>query len=533
LDGFEQLRGPARSRALELANTAAAAGAGQWKILLTVQPYDWGETRQALLDVGIRDVQRVDFGNPDPREVLAELRGVSGVEALFRRRELQLILCNLTTLHWVIRTEQKRRFETDKVWVGEVELIEWIWNHWVGEADDRHARDAVLFHLGEVEGERISGAVPLNSLDLDQLRLIGEFERQGVLRVTDSAVLFSHDLVGDWARLRSLVAAADQVVARIREKAGTPRWSRAIRLYGQRLVERDDNLAAWKETAAKLSGEDPQAKLASDLFLDGMIFAANADTLLERVWPELMAKQAEILRRLLERVRHVATVPDRRFQVEVAAEDADLAAVWFRIPNPLYWMPLLRVLARHADEVAFEGVFGAANVCELWLRTMPVGLPGRREAGMVALALAQEIQGRRAEGVEFIGEAGKVIFEALLYATPEFPEAVSEIALALAGRRPEGEAVRERRARTPRACCRGTPKREREGRTRDTPTADPAPTYVSLRFLGAVDRSRAGRTEAGSPGWVSHGRLGVERDPECGFGTSCCGSRTVAGRIAG
>ena len=72
-----------------------------------------------------------------------------------------------------------------------------------------------------------------------------------------------------------------------------------------------------------------------------MIFAANAEVLLERVWPELMANKAEILRGLLERMRHVATVPDWRFQEEMPAEDADLAAAWFRIPNPLYWLPLL------------------------------------------------------------------------------------------------------------------------------------------------------------------------------------------------
>lgn len=474
LDGFEQMRGPARSRALELAKTAAAAGQGHWKILLTVQPYDWAETRQALLDVEIRDVPRVDFGKPDPKEVLAKLHGVSGVEVLFRRRELQPILCNLTTLHWVIRTEQKRRFATDKVWVGEVELIEWIWKHWVGEADDRHARDAILYRLGEIEGERISGAVPRNDLDFDQLRLIGEFERQGVLRVTDSAVLFSDDLVGDWARLRSLIVAGDQAATRVREMAGTPRWGRAIRLYAQSLVERDDNLASWKAIVATLSGENPQEKLASDLFLDGIILAANAETLLDRVWQELIADKAKILRRLSERVRHVATLPDWRFQQEMPDEDADLAAVWFRFPRPLYWMPLLRVLAGHADEVAREGVFGAAAICELWLRTMPVGLPGRREAGIVALALAQEFQGRRAEGVVFVGEAGKVVFEALLYAAPEFPGAVSEVALELAGRRVEGEAMRERRARAAEDRQKEREKSEPEVRRR----RKPPPTFL-------------------------------------------------------
>lgn len=379
LDGFEQLRGAARSRALELARVAATAGAEQWKILLTVQPYDWSESRQALLDVGIREVRLVDFSNPPLKELLAKLRGVSGIDSLLLRRELQPILRNLTTLYWVIRTEQKRRFESDKVWVGESELIEWIWAQWMGEESDRLARDAVLCHLGEIEGERISGAVPRNASKFDELGVIADLDREGVVRVTDSAILFSHDLVGDWARLRSLIVAGDKAAARIREKAGTPRWSRAIRLYAQRLVERDESLASWKAVVATLSGEHPHEKLASDLFLDGMIFAANAELLLERVWPELMAKKAEILRGLLERMRHVATIPDWRLQEEMPAEDADLAAAWFRIPNPLYWLPLLSVLARHAEELAREGVFGAAALCELWLRTIQWGFHEERK----------------------------------------------------------------------------------------------------------------------------------------------------------
>src|SRR5262249_50868991 len=154
----------------------------------------------------------------------------------FRRIELQPILSNLATLDWVIWAERKRAFKSVKTWVGETELIEWIWSQWVGDETDRHVRDAVLFHLGEVEGERISGAVPLNTLNSDQLHVVGQFEQ--VLRVTESAVRFSHDLIGDWARLRSLVAGGEEASGQIRIRAGIPRWSRAIRLYAQRLVER-------------------------------------------------------------------------------------------------------------------------------------------------------------------------------------------------------------------------------------------------------------------------------------------------------
>src|SRR3984957_7896840 len=67
---------------------------------------------------------------------------------------------------------------------------------------------------------------------------------------------------------------------------------------------------------------------------------------------------------------------------------------------------------------------------------MPVGMPGRTEAGTLALEVAKEAQGRTAEGLHFSGK-DKVIYEALLSAAPEFPDEVAQIALELCGRRDE------------------------------------------------------------------------------------------------
>jgi len=447
LDAFEQLGGEARARALELSRIVTDHGSGQWKILLTVQPDAWIDMRRALLDAGIKKVDRRDFGPPKSTEVFGKLATAPGVARLFQRPELRPILCNLATLNWVVQADRERRLVSDRAWIGETELIDWIWKQWLGKSTDKHLRDAVLRQLGETEGERISGAVPLDSIDDGQLNAVGVLEKARILRVTESALKFSHDLAADWARLRSLVVSGDVAATRIRQKAGTPRWSRAIRLYAQRLVERDEGLSGWKAFVAGMSGDSPDDKIASDLFLDGILFAANAESLLEHIWGDLIADSADTLRRLLRRIVRVGTVPDFRFQEEMPAEDADLAAVWFRIPNPLYWMPFLRTMAQHAEDIAREGVFEAATVCELWLRIMPLDFPGRKEAAKVALGIAREVQGRRAEGMTFVRNADRMQYEALLYAAPEYPAEVSQTALELCGRLAESEAVRERAIR--------------------------------------------------------------------------------------
>jgi hypothetical protein len=102
------------------------------------------------------------------------------------------------------------------------------------------------------------------------------------------------------------------------------------------------------------------------------------------------------------------------------------------------------VMARHAEDVAKGTLIPAAEACTLWLRTMPLQMPGRTEAAAVALALAKEMQGLIAEDVLFI-EVDQVVCEALLYAAPEFPEEVSQIALELARRRDEPEHATKRR----------------------------------------------------------------------------------------
>jgi hypothetical protein len=131
---------------------------------------------------------------------------------------------------------------------------------------------------------------------------------------------------------------------------------------------------------------------------------------------------------------HVASFPDWRISGLKDAKLAEHYEAWFRIPQPLYWIPVLHVLNGHAKDVVKHALIRASEICALWLRTMPLGMPGRKDAGALALELAKEAQGLVAEGMHF-GDKDKVIYEALLSAAPEFPDEVGQVALELCGRR--------------------------------------------------------------------------------------------------
>lgn len=437
IDGFEQFEGDARRRALELIGTVREEGFVGWKLIVTCQPQSWESVQDALVETGIPDVRPVGFTAPNLlHEVLPSVQDLPGLRVLLLRSELQPILRNLVVMDWVLRADVAQRFPASRTWIGEAELIEYIWSRWIGESSMAVARDWLLRTLGQREGEKLSGAAHIDTIPQDQYPLLGTLAHEGLIRVSGPSVQFVHDLMGDWARFRVLVFAGNEAAQRIKAVVPIPRWSRAIRLYSQSLAEKGGGLDLWKSMAVLLAGNDAEAQLASDLFLDGLLFAANSESLLEQVWPDLIADKGQILHRLLKRLLYVASLPDWRFRGLVDPKHAEQSEVWFRIPHPLYWHPVLCVLSRHPKDVAEYALLQAAEVCALWLRTMPDGMPGRREASLLALELAKETQGRIAEGMHF-SEKDQVVYEALLSAGKECPEEVTQISLELCARRDE------------------------------------------------------------------------------------------------
>jgi hypothetical protein len=438
IDGLERFEGDARRRAIELARAVKEEGFDGWKVILTCQPQSLASALDALTEAGISDAHRVDFEKPKLAEILDAVQIVAALRPLLLRLELQPILRNLMVLDWVLRADIAQRFSASRPWIGETEVIDSIWDRWAGPGSMSLSRDSLLRTLGQREGEKLSGAVHVDSFSANELPLLGEFAQQGLIRVNQPSVRFAHDLMGDWARYRILKFAGNDAPEKSKTLAQIPRWSRAIRLYAQSLAEHGEGLEKWKAASIQLAGEDAESKLVSDLFLDGLLFAANSISLLEQVWPDLIADKGQILHRLLKRLVHVASFPDWRISGLKDAKLAEQYEAWFRIPQPLYWIPVLYVLERHAKDVAKHALIQGSEVCALWLRTMPTGMPGRKEAGALALELAKEAQGLVAQGMHF-GDKDKVIYEALLSAAPEFPDEVAQIALELCGRRDEPE----------------------------------------------------------------------------------------------
>lgn len=477
IDALEKFEGGALSRAVELFRALHEVSFTGWKVVISGHLQSWEKAQRILLEQRITDFVKSDLELPSISAIRNAVQNIPGIGTLLLRTELHQILRNLTLLDWVLKTNVVQSLSNDSErGIGETGLINMIWEHLIHK-DRMLQRDRLLRELGQHEGEKLSGAVSVDSIkDVQLLDLLQDLANEDLVRIDLPSVRFTHDLIGDWARFRMLSSLNGGSLTRIRSLVQIPRWNRAIRLYAQSLLEGKVDLAEWRKAMADLDAPDAESKVTKDLFLEALIFAADPMPLLEAVWQDLIADNGKLLNRLMDRLLFVASFPDPRLRSFAPEEDAEASESWFRIPMPLYWIPALFVFSIHADDVARVALKKGAEVCALYLRNMPTEMPGRKQAAYLALVLAHELQDQVAAW-PYSGREGKVVYEAMLFGAGEDPDSIAQVALEIAGRRPEPDHAIERRERAEDEAA------ERESRRRKEHPEEYQQREASLRAM--------------------------------------------------
>ncbi|HEY4034184.1 MAG TPA: ATP-binding protein [Ktedonobacteraceae bacterium] len=368
------------------------------------------------------------------------------------RPELCPLLTNLKILDWVIRVSQSGK-ALDNTILSLTTLIDWLWAYWVeGDDSDNLARAQLLKRMAILEAETLYTSVAPGQLGHAEQHTLHALIKSDLLRRRDERLSFSHDLLGDWARMKVLVEQEPTASTAHRDRAATPRWHRAVRLYGQRLLEKSSSGDQWwHESLRQLDDGSETGQILRDLLLESLFVANNAAELLERVWPVLASNNGELLARLLDRFLFTATLPDSyRLSFVKTPEMAVRLEYAFRRPFWPYWGPVLTFLYAHREEIVRITPIPAAKVCSMWLEKMPIkdsngqSILWRQEAAKLAIAIACELQARDEEDNPFGNSQDQVVYEALLYAAPDLSEEVSTLCLELAQRRDLSPAIQAR-----------------------------------------------------------------------------------------
>jgi hypothetical protein len=433
VDGAEAISSAEGYRNLAALVRALRVGSDNspWHLVVTCQQEAWNRVLFDIREiigtstlftsftlVGVTDSQLDELCEEFPQ--LLPLRLQRDLRGLLTRPKILDVAAKLLT--------EEDGAEATK-WVGESSLSNWFWEREIAKGPSAVVRSQALMSVAEQQADRLTPDVTISTLPpgVDELRV------DRILVLHDDKVRLQHDLYGDWARLRIIRNNADDLVKFLQHKLLSPFWNRSVRLYGVYLLEQHKDTAPWKAAVDALG--EATGGLGQDLLLEAVFFAANPAPLLEALWPHIAEENGNLLRRMLARFLFAATVPN---QLYMSLADSPLdevhQATIERLPYWPQWLPVIRILHQHQEEVIHLVPAEVAAITERWLRFVPTDWQYRREAAELAIALAHDLMAHEWEFRYAEDDLFKTAFKAVLAAINELPEQVSELALRAAGR---------------------------------------------------------------------------------------------------
>lgn len=403
-------------------------------VIITSQQQEWARVGERLAARNaIVDWQIVPIESFSDQELVRVLEAFPALRDVAHRGRLTGVLRSPKVLDTILQAMLSGAIDQSEPLTGaESGFAKWFYERLAcGSGSGRASRGAFVMRLAELQGDRLQSQTPLTELDPGALDHLDELDRDGVCGQRDGRVRFAHDLYGDWIRHQVLVAHDADRPAYVRARLTFPLWHRAIRLHALSLLDTNDG-DAWRSEMQRLAGEE--LGLLHDLFLEAPLFAADPRPALERVWPILLEDEGRLLRRLLARFLHVATVPHPGAVEAISSVAEDLStqvAATHRLPYWPLWLPLLSTLSDHAEEVLSLAGDDVARIADLWLRWTPEDWPLRDQAATLAIAVGHHVLAEKHAGLHSADEHEARAWRAVLAAARERRQDVVEISAAL------------------------------------------------------------------------------------------------------
>jgi hypothetical protein len=439
LDGLDRLYADVSLRTVATLLKSASGGpqATKWRLVAVCQSQEWPRVLEGLQRAGAPLTPWLihEAAGVQP-EALRPVRDVvPSLARLLLQPQVGSLLTNLKLLDLVVRRLVGGTHIDASGWVGESSVAEWFWTAEVDRGPDRLARGQFVRGLAQVQADQLVASVAVDALDASSLIAAQSLTNDQLLvQVDGDSIAFAHDLYGDWARLRVLLNHRDNLAAFIQTRHESPLWHRALRLLGIHLLEREHGIAQWRALLASFNGTS--LTVVRDLLLEAPAFSMNAGPLLQSIFPDLVAGDGELLRRLLTRFLAFATVPDERTQeiARAVGMDANAARAAYRRPHWPYWLDVIAVLHTNRVEASRVASSELAKVVEMWLEFVPPGSARRSEATDLAVLLGQTAVDSR-DDYRNRDERG-LFYKCALMAAPERPDEVALLAKTAAERIP-------------------------------------------------------------------------------------------------
>lgn len=396
-----------------------------WRVLVLCQAEAWERVQLELIRHFGRPIswESISLSLMSLDDLRPAWQAFPSLRALVSRPHLRNLLLNPKILDILAVAIHSGQELDDRKWIGEWDVIKWYWRSVVRGTEKGASRSALLQKIAEKEANSGQFAIPEIELSPREQDLLPGMREILSSHDDNATISFAHDLFADWARLHVILSHEDTLAEFIKDKLVNPHWHKALRLYGVVLLDKDSTAKTWQ---FKMQ-EHPEI---ANFLLEALIFAGNSQEHLSLAWPILTIDNGRLLKDLLKRFLHVATIPNPRYiqsALEVGASETE-ARTWERLPLWVYWLGMLRFLSSHSEEVSSLVLIEVAQVAYTWLRYTPFDWPGRDDAAQLALATAW----RTFRSHHYYHSSEKEIlipYKAVLEAFHDKPNEVREIAL--------------------------------------------------------------------------------------------------------
>ena len=272
-------------------------------------------------------------------------------------------------------------------WTGESSIAQWFWQLNIDDQPDGPALEAFFTFLATDQGDEQRLLTPLDTLRAEHLQLIPRAERLGVVRRTNGSLRFSHDLYGDWFRLRRLVAESGNTKPYLDTRLHSPLWRRALRTYSTYLLEQSADSSAWSALLSSFqAGSSGNPGVIP--MVEGIALATSAGNNLAQLSSLLLKEDGALLSTLLRAFSYAASYPDSQLAAMLAKAGASgtYAAAAIRKPMMFYWPPILMFLDQHRAQVAEVAPKDVLDICSAWLALRSTA-PFREHAARIVFAV--------------------------------------------------------------------------------------------------------------------------------------------------
>ena len=443
IDGAERLYEEKQQQRLSLLINTVLSNKLPWKIIITC-PTDSVDRVMGTFNqfnVNTKVIDSFNMPSLSDETVLELIKEYPELASFLMDNAVRNILNNLKLLDKLVFNIKKITSLSQIESPGETHLIDFIWQEEIENTTNGIQKSAFLKMAAEKQADQLLTGISTSEFDSSNIAIADPLIKTRFLKVEQQKIYFIHDLYSDWARYQLLHAHSEKLSPFLNDKKLlSPLWSKAIRLYGLSLLEKDNKGQKWKKAFNSFGEGTPQHIIIQNLLLESLFLSPNALLILNRQKELLFTDEGKLLKRLLKLFLIGATSPNPeilRLAKQIGGFTEPEASSYDRIPVFSYWLDMLLFLHANKDEALKAALLTVTNIALMWLEKTQVSFVCRKEASDIALQSASFIFQEQEKGRYVDDKITEPVYKSLLAGYNENPESVEDLCLRICKRKKE------------------------------------------------------------------------------------------------